>query len=365
MFNKNCAIGLRASILLTVAAVLLLSGCGRKESRPGKYSFYEDTVASGKPIAWGDERDIYVFCDDPLWKMTEDMLRRSLERETFIVAHERYFNLIRANISELEELSKYRNLLFLGDLKSPGAVSEHLRNTMQESMIQRVKSNGGELFVARNRWVNDQLVVYMVGDTPENLIKLNILQTNRLYTEFLNRYSERLAYQAYQTNVVPEDFFEPYPFTLKIPESFRLFHNDKDNNFLSFLYRIRRESREFPDRYLSVYYEDMPSDTLKLNWLLTRRQELAFKYYDGDEFDPKLLRSENVTLGKYKALRILGPWVNRKHDIGGGFQSFAFYDNDQKRAYLIDNSVYYPAGDKLPELLLLQKISATFKAKID
>lgn len=349
--------------IILAAMLLILASCGKKEAQPGKFSFYEGTVDSGKPIAWGEDRDIYVFCDEPVWKLAEDMLRRSLERETYIVVNERYFNLIRADISEIEQLIKFKNLLFMGDLKSKGAVSEHLRNSMQDRMIERVQNSGGELFVAKNRWVNDQLVVYMVGDKAENLLKLNILQTNRLYTEFLNRFAERLAYQAYRTKLVPEEFFEAYPFTLKIPESFQLYHNAKANNFLSFLYRMRSESREFPDRYISVYYEDMPTDTLRVNWLLTRRKELAFKYYDEDEFDPKLLRSENVTLGKYKALRILGPWQNRKHDIGGGFQAFAFYDHAQKRAYLIDNSVYYPAGDKLPELLLLQKISATFKTK--
>lgn len=364
MRNKGLDSRLKVILLIALAAMLLiLASCGKKETTPDKYSFYEGTVDTAKPLAWGEDRDIYVFCDEPAWKLAEDMLRRSLERETYIVVNECYFNLIRADIGKIDQLSKYKNLLFMGDLKSKGAVSEHLRNSMQDRMKERVQNSGGELFVAKNRWVSDQLVIYMVGDTEENLLKLNILQTNRLYTEFLNRFAERLAYQAYRSKLIPEEFFASYPFTLKIPESFQLYHNVTANNFLSFLYRMRSESREFPDRYISVYYEDMPIDTLRMNWLLTRRQELAFKYYDEDEFDPKLLRTENVTLGNYKALRILGPWQNRKHDIGGGFQAFAFYDNEQKRAYLIDNSVYYPAGDKLPELLLLQKISATFKTK--
>jgi len=364
MSNRIIADNLKALLFILLTALMISAvSCGKSESQPDKYSFFESTVDSAKPLAWGDDRDIYVFCDEPNWKLNEDMLRRSLERDTYIVVNERYFNIIRAEIGEIDQMIKYKNLLFLGDLKSKGAVSEHLRNSMQKRMTERVQNSGGEMFIAKNRWVKDQLVIYMVGENPEKLLKLNILQTNRLYNQFLNRFGERLAYQAYQTKLIPADFFKPYPFTLKIPENFRLFHDDKKNRFLSFLYRMRSESREFPDMYISVYYEDMPSDTLKLNWLLTRRKELADKYFDKDEFDPKLLRSENVTLGKYKALRILGPWKNLKHDIGGGFQAFAFYDTEQKRAYLIDNSVYYPAGDKLPELLLLQKISATFKTK--
>jgi hypothetical protein len=351
-----------SAVLLLAVSVLLLVSCNGS-AKPDKYSFYETSVDTSKPLAWGDDREIYVFCDEPAWKLTENMLRRSLERETFIVVNEKYFTLVRKDITHLDELMHYKNLLFLGDLKSKGAVSNHLRSSMDKHMIERVKNSGGEMFAAKNRWVQDQLIVYMVGDNLEDLAKLNILQTNRLYNLFLNRFGERLAYQAYKTKLIPEDFFESYPFTVKIPENFSLFSDDRANHFLSFLYRMRSESRDYPDKYISIYYEDMPNDTLRLPWILDKRKQLAFRYYDKDEFDPKLVRSEKINFGKYNAWWILGPWKNAKFDIGGGFQSFAFYDQDQKRFYLIDNVVYFPAGDKLPVLLELQKISATFRSK--
>lgn len=355
---------LSALLLMIFTALLLqITACAKKDAKPDKYSFYETTVDSSKPIAWGNDRDIYVFCDESAWKSAQQMLKNSLEREIEIVSSEKYFNMIKADIKDIDQMIKYKNLLFLGDLKSKGAVSEHLRSSMQPRMKDRVKNSAGEMFVARNRWVKDQLVIYMVGDTQENMLKLNILQTNRLYTLFVNRLGERLAYQAYQTKLIPEDFFQPFPFTVKIPENYRLFSDDKKNRFLSFLYRMRSESRDFPDKYISIYYEDMESDSVKLDWVFAKRKELAYKYYDKDEFDPAKLRTERLSFGKYTAWRIMGAWQNRKHDIGGGFQSFAFFDNTQKRAYLIDNVVYYPTGDKLPELLELHKLSATFRIK--
>lgn len=350
-------------LMILSGLLLFISSCGDSASKPDKYSFYESTVDTSKPIAWGNDRDIYVFCDDSVWKYLQELLKQSLERDMFVVVNEKYFNIIRGDIREIDTLMKYKNLLFMGSLKSRAAVSTHLRNSMDKRMIQRIQNSGGEMFVAKNRWVKDQLVVYVVGSNLENLLKLNIMQSNRLFNLFLNRLGERLAYQAYQTKLIPTEFFDLFPFTLKIPENYKLFSDDKKNHFLSLLYRIRSESRDFPDKYISVYYEDMPIDTLKLNWILERRKDIAWKYYDEDEFDPKMLRSERLDFGKYKAWRIFGPWKNMKHDIGGGFQSFAFYDESQKRAYIIDNVVYFPAGDKLPVLLELQKISATFKTK--
>lgn len=350
-----------AALLMVVS--LLLVSCGKGNSKPDKYSFYESVVDSSKPPAWGDDNVILIFCDDNTWKMTENYLRRSLERDTYIVVNEKYFTLKRGDITDIDNLSKYKNLLFMGDLKSKGKTSQHIRSSIDKRMTERVQNSGGEIFIAKNRWVTDQIIVYMIGDKLESLLRLTLMQGNRLFEIFLNRYGERLAYQIYLTNVIPDDFFQPYPFQLKIPQNYRLFSDDKQNRFLSFLYRIRSENRDFPDKYVSVYYEDMAADTIKVSWLLAKRAELAKKYYDGDEFDPKLIRSERLTFGIYHAWRIMGPWKNPKHDIGGGFQTFAFYDADQKRAYLIDNVVYYPAGDKLPILLELQKLSVTFKTK--
>jgi hypothetical protein len=364
MQNKFGLISGKAFLLLLLLCLLgLVFSCGKGSAQSDKYSLYESTVDSSKPLAFGDNRDIYVFCDADVWKLMQDYLKRSLERETFIVVNEKYFELIKSDIKDIDELMKYKNLLFLGDLKSKGAVSAHMRNSMQKRMLERVQNSGAEMFVARNRWVKDQLIVYMLGSDLENLAKLNMTQADRLYNLFLSRLGERLAYQAYQTKLIPEEFFTPYPFALKVPSSYRLFSDDRQNRFLSLLYRVRSETSDLPDRYLSIYYENMPQDSVNVDWLIARRQALAGKYFEGDQFDPKFIRSEKMAFGKYQAWRIIGPWKNEKHDIGGGFQAFAFYDGVQKKAYLIDNSVYYPAGDKLPELLELQKLSQTFRTK--
>ncbi len=353
-------------LLIFLGALLLalaLASCGKSAPKTDKYSFYESTMDTSKPQAWGEDSDIHVFCDDDVWKVMQDYLKSNLERETFVVVNEKYFSLIRSDLSDIDNLLHYKNLLFLGDLKSRGSVSQHMRATLDKRNLERVTRSGAEMFAAKNRWVQDQLIIYMLGSDLENLIKINLLQTDRLYNLFLNRLGERLAYQAYRTKTMPAEFFNDYPYSLQIPENFQLFQNDKANRVLSLLYRMRSESRDFPDKYITVYYEDMAADSVKLGWLQEKRKWLAGKYYDGDEFDPKMLRSERLNFGKYTAWRILGPWKNLKHDIGGGFQTFAFYDETQKRAYLIDNSVYFPAGDKLPVLLELQKISVTFRTK--
>jgi hypothetical protein len=352
-----------ATILILLSMLLLFPACGKKNAAPDKYSMYEGVVDDSKPIAWGENTDIYIFCDEVNWKPMQERLKSNLEREFMIVSKEHYFNIIKGDINKLDEQTKYKNLLFIGDVSSNTAVSKHIRNSMPAGMSEKVNKSGGEILVATNRWVKDQLVIYLVGANQQKLIELNDVQANRLFNLFLSRYAERLAYQTYQTKLIPEDFFLPYPYTLKLPGNYRLFNNDEKNHFLSFIYRMKSESRDFPDKYMSVYYEDMPENKVNLEWLLNKRKELAYKYYDQDVFEPKQLFQENVVIDNHQAIKVIGPWKNLKHFIGGGFQSYAFYDAKQKRAYLIDNAVYFPAGDKLPELLEMQKITETFKTK--
>jgi hypothetical protein len=346
-----------AGLVLVLLSVL---SCDRKPVNSTKYQLYESIIDNGKPLAFGDNRDIYVFCDEANWKALEQMLTQTMEQKVQLVESERYFSLHRANIKDIENLIKYKNLLFIGDLKTKGAVSRHVATTMPAAMVQKVKTSGGEMMTSSNRWVKDQLVIYLAGNDLDGLKKIADLQKGKLYDMFVQRFSQRLAYQAYQTKLVPEDFFAAYPFSLKIPENYKIFSTDKLNRFVSLLYRNPSQSKDFPDKYISIYYEDMPAENLTQSWLLQKRKELAWKYYDQDEFDQNKADPQQITFGKYPALQIRGAWKNTKHYIGGAFQTFAFYDTVQNRAYLIDNSVYFPAGDKLPELLELRMISESF-----
>jgi hypothetical protein len=123
------------------------------------------------------------------------------------------------------------------------------------------------------------------------------------------------------------------------------------------------ENREIPDKYISVYYEPMPENKVDLNWLIAKRQEIGKKYFEGDEFDPELVRKEPFTFKKHPGYRLLGAWKNMKYAIGGGFQSYGFWDEKTKTAYIIDSSVYFPAGDKLPVLVELYVIANSLEIK--
>lgn len=344
-----------------ILTMLILFGCNSSKEVL-RNTEYDDLIDSGKPLAMGDERDVYVFCDANNWSKLQGIIRGSIERELMLVYNEKYFKLILTDMAEFQTYEKHRNLLMIGDLASSGKVSTHMKQSLSADFINRVNQSGGDLFIAKNFASRDQLTLYLLATDSENLLKIGAFQSENIFQLLLKRYRDRLGYQSYQQKLIPSSFFEAYPFSLKIPDNYTLFSNDKKGNFLSFLYRARMQNREIPDKYINIYYEDMPDESsLTHDWLIQKRQMIGEKYFEGDVFDPAQVRQDGLGFAGFNALRLTGAWTNAKHMIGGAFQSFAFWH--EGKAYVVDNSVYFPAGDKLWVLQELFVISGSITIK--
>lgn len=352
-------------LLILSILILLLAGCKGSGAKSARFTKYDDMIDHSKPIAFGEDELVHVFCGDETWKFLEPHLGGIIEREIGLVYNEKYFRMQRVDIKDISSLSKFKNLVFFGDLTSEDAVSQYMTKSLATEFIERVQSSGGDMFVAKNHWVRDQLVIYLLGKDRDSLLNIAGVQANQMFSKLLERYTMRLAYQAYLSKVLPEAFWEHYPFTMQIPETYRLYSNDKVNRFVSFIYRARQQNREIPDKYISIYYEDMPENLVDQNWVIAKRREIGTRHFEGDIIEDENLRVERFSFAGYEGWRILGPWKNLKHMVGGGFQAHGFWDPQSKRAYLVDNSVFFPAGDKLPSLLELYMISSTFRIKRD
>lgn len=352
----------RIILVLTLCSVLLLlASCQGKKASSERYTAYDKIMDYAKPLAFGEDEDIYVFCGSKNWQSLEPVLRSNLERTVGLVYNEKYFNLIPAELSKLGEMLPYKNLIFAGDLQSSDEVSVHMRQSLPQAHLDQVQQTGGQLFVAKNHNSRDQVILYLMGTEPEQLFRVTNLQSGNLFRILLERYSQRLAFQAFRGKVIGADFWKNFPFSLKVPDTYRLYSNDAPGRFLSLLYRSRMESREIPDKYISVYYEPMQADSIDGEWLLNKRNEIWGAKFEGDFVPRDKVRMERSNFAGFSGWKLIGPWENHTHLIGGAFQSMGFWDPETKRAYIVDNSVYFPAGDKLSILMELYMISSTFK----
>lgn len=346
-----------------IAVLLIVMGCKGGKASSARYTAFDNIIDHAKPIALGENSDVYVFCGQQNWAGLESLVRGSVEREIALVYQEKYFNLIFSDIKDINKLSSYRNLLFIGSLEGTDPVSQYIQGSLTNDLTTRIKQSGGDLMISKNRFTRDQLIMHLVAIDSNRLQALAEAQISNIFSQLLDRYTKRLAYQTYQMKVIPPSFFDPYPFSLQIPENYQLFSNDAKNHFLSFLYRSRLESGEVPDKFVSVYYEDMPENNVNEDWLIKTRRNIGNIHFDGDTLGSDTMRTEAFKFAGYDGLRLTGTWINPKKSVGGAYQSFAFWDAKSKRAYLTDIMVFFPAGDKLPVLMELFMIASTFRAK--
>ena len=343
-------------ILIILVIFFLLFGCAPKRE---KYTPKTGKINPRKPMSWGHRQTIYIFAEDDIWNLLHEKLENNLGRVYFTTNNENYFEIKRAPLKSLQQFFKFNNILFLSYLNSESELANYIKEIMGEKAEKDLKKNGVAMYPLDNLWANDQFVLFLLANDKSHLLKLYDLQENKIFELFKNKLYERIARQVYKQDIYPQSEFAGFPWTLKLPKSYILYKKDSQNRFVSYIARLR----EHADRYISVYYEKLDKTDFGKNWLKKKRAELAWKYYDEDEFAEKDIRTEKTKLGNFDCWKLSGRWQNKKYLVGGAFQSFAFYDEKTKTAFLIDNSVYFPEGYKLSALIELEVISGTFRLK--
>ena len=318
-------------------------------------------INSRKPRAWGRPQTIYVFADDDLWQMTQPFISYSLERKFFTTENEQLFFLQHENINNLKNFDRFNNLVFLGDINSNQPVSQFLNQIMGQQTIDSVKDKNASMFMNYNLWASDQMVMFFMGNSPESIRQFLYDNNETYFRLFYDRFVARITHSSKRLKAIDTSIFNDLPFYMYIPTTYRVFKKDLDNNYVTFLWRSREDQTENPDKYISIYWEKVDYNPLDDNWLFEKRKELAWKIYDEDEFAEDDVRRGLKDFGKREAWFLLGRWQNQKYLMGGAFQSFAFYENGF--VFMVDTSVYFPAGDKLRYIIELEQLTSAITIK--
>ncbi|NLW19275.1 MAG: DUF4837 family protein [Candidatus Cloacimonetes bacterium] len=355
---------MRNSLILLGLMLLLLAGCKEAGRTQEYYERYESLMEAGKPVAYGEDDDVYIFAEGAVLKAVQDTLEASVGRTLNLVIEERYFQPIFATASDLDEFRPYKNLIYCGILDGTDSISRHINKTLDPKLIEAVGESGAELFVVNNLYVKDQLVLYLLARDIESLQNLASQRQDQIFDFLLERYQKRLAYAAYKNAVIESKFFEDRPFSIKVPVIYRLWKDEKKGRFLSFIFQPTKPTRHKGDKYISVYYEPMPRNRVNEGWIYKTRQELGNKFIGGDQIYEDNYSTEKVKIAGYDGFRMRGHWINESEGgFGGAFQSWAFWHAPTKTAYLIDNIAYFPDGKKIPILLELGMLSQSIEIK--
>ena len=328
-----------ALVLLTAVAV---GGCGMKRQ------------------SLGSRHKVIVISDSTLFGLIEEDLSRVMAQEIFTPQTESIFTVSLRPPEELAGLTRFPNLMIVGTLESTGRLGELMSKFLSESSRQRVLQDSAFIFSKKNPWATDQMLAVLVSRDAETL-RQNIRSKGQTVFELFDRHEQELVfnslYAQFEQKEISQRLMEKHGWSVRVQHDYFV---AVDSSEIRYVW-LRRFG---PQRWLSVYWEptDDPAQLSK-EWMLDRRRLFAETFYDGDFVyeDSTLQVQEKVVdfAGRY-AVRLNGIWQNEKHVMGGPFRSYGFYNESDKRLYLIDLAVYAPGERKTPYLRQLDGIASTF-----
>ena len=125
---------------------------------------------------------------------------------------------------------------------------------MGSQIEAEIVENSVGVYPQDNIWARDQFVLFLVADNERNLLNLNIEMANKTFELFKDVLFDRIRTQVYKSKIYSASTFENFTWNLELPKSYVVYK--QDDNFISFLARLRNKS----DRYISVYSEKMEND---------------------------------------------------------------------------------------------------------
>ncbi len=324
-----------------------------------------------KPQSYGEGTAVFIVADEPTWQALENPLRATFQRTLHTPGEEQLFGLKWIAPDKFKDVATRKNLVLVGLIDSEGEINSKVGNILSEPVKARVRDGSAFVFPKEDPWARDQKLLVIAGTSVEQLRENLVSNQTYLYSLFYDKLVEETSKKMFQTREQKDlsaDMLKKYGWTIRIQHDYFVNIERPDQNFV-----MLRRSLPGRERWLFVnWVESENVGVPEEKWVLERRNFLTRKFYKGDkvyENDKENYRQvSRVGFGNREAIRIDGLWVNEEDlakATGGPFRTYAFYDADTRRIYMIDIAVWFPAGSKEPLLRQLDIMARTFKTNAD
>jgi hypothetical protein len=312
------------------------------------------------PEGKGEFDEIIVFSDSLDWFEYKISLESIFSREYKTPVLEKEYILTWRTTKYFEDFKEYRNVIFLCRLDSDDKVSEAVKNTLSEEIIQDIENDKYFYIPKPDAWANNQIVLFLVAKNKEDMFKKLDKYGNSLLKDF-----EKSYYRRYQDHIFRrdenkelEEYIENhFPFTMKVQSDFFLADESVENGYI-YLRRIN------PDRSMIVHWIPY-SDTIQINynWIVSERNRIGALGLEGDLIvEDETEYREGTFLGE-KAFILEGTWKNPTYIIGGPFRNKTFIDETSNLIIMVDYYIHAVGRRKKLFLDQLEVMARTINVK--
>ncbi len=316
-----------------------------------------------KPEAIGSFNRIYAYADPQEIDFVKEPLEIALEYEISTPRPEKLFKIFWGDTSDFVNTTQYHIVLIVASLKSPEHFGAFVRISLSTEALDSVEKGKFNIFVKRNTWARNQILIILTGRTPEEVRSYILTHTDEIF-EIVNSYcNENITHWIYSSFQGKHEKFDlenkiidDYGFGIRIP---RMFDWEKGAGRERFLWLRALE----PERWVFVWWtplDSVDSGQFTLRWLRTIRDSLCNIYYESDSILDGTLTYEHTRFNDFPAIKYRGRWRNWNAVAGGPLVGYVFDDTLHNRRYILDGAVFAPAVRKEPYLRHCEAIINTF-----
>jgi len=311
-----------------------------------------------RKIVVGPNEDVSLFSDFPVGDERGSLVRSMLTKKVPTpIRAEQPYQVEMTDSLGFRLRDDWRNLVFLADMTSQSWSARICRSSMGEERVNELVTAGAGHILTKDLWANGQTVLFFHAKDASSLAGYLDEVSADLLDSFDNQIIEGLKTTIFvdgEQGEMSDLLAGEFGYRVKIPKHF-VIEQQRENRYFRMKYMMPSGAMV----YLSIYYHERQPEPIDPRFCVALRDTLAARYSHGDQVTVERTTAEVVSWLGRECLILFGHYQNDNPPMGGPFKSICF--NDQDRMYMIDLSVFNPAGRKLAQLRTLEAIARTFE----
>lgn len=345
-------------IQLTILFAITLFGCKSATDKVKK---------DFMPLARGEADEIILVIDSTHWQSALGDEVKSMYREymPMLPQDEHEFALNKVNPRKLNSVLKHaKNMIFVMTLDSKTLESRTIREYFTDNSLKMIQRDSSLFYtVRRDEFAKGQIVLYLFGQTEEQLVESIKDNKSALKELFASAVRERVRDKVYSKveKGLTSSVAEEHSFSIKVPYGWKIAKNEEN-----FIWMRHLEA----DHELNVFcYEGPYNDQKVFNHVDEFRDQITGTYLRDSEKPQLYIQRQNqipiltkrVTFKNRFAVEGRGLWKISDSSGGGPFVSYTFVDEKTQRIYYIEGYVYAPSTKKKHLVREVESILSTFE----
>jgi hypothetical protein len=322
------------------------------------------------PKATGKPGEVVLIIDSLQWKGALGTELKKIFRAEVpgLPQDEPMFTVIWAHPAKnLNLLTQLKTLVYVFTLDQKSSGSKRLTSALSPETLKRIQSDTSfYLSTVKDEYAKGQEVMYLFGDTEENLIKHLSQNRKQLIDHFNKLERERLSSKIFSTTSgVSATLRKEQHVDMKIPATFQL--ANKKNNFVW----VRQiDANQDKDVFITwkpyeSEYQLLPDSVMawrdkiaKDNLFEDPKNPISYLVIEKEDAP---VYAQQVNFNNKFAMEIRGLWRTNTRTMGGPFLGYALTDESRGLIYYIEGFAYAPGKDKREFMRELETILWTFK----